>query len=234
MNFACIIPARGGSKGIPKKNILPLCGNPLIGWSITQARHADELKNNTYVSSDSQEILEVAESFGAIPILRPDEISTDTASSESAILHALDAIEKRQGKLDALVFLQATSPLRKDNDISNAIEVFIQDQLDSLFSATPLEDFFIWKKGESGYESLNYDYKNRKRRQEVEQQVVENGSVYIFKPELMRENNNRLGGKIGISLMDSWQVHEIDSAEDIALCEYYIQTKLLNRRVRYE
>jgi CMP-N,N'-diacetyllegionaminic acid synthase len=226
MNIVCIIPARGGSKGIPKKNIINVAGKPLIAWSIEQAQNSKYLKDHVYISSDCDEILNVAKKHGANVIKRPDDISGDKASSESALFHAIFEIEKNSDKVDLVVFLQATSPLRESKDIDNAIDELIEKKFDSLFSASELEDFFIWTyDDDKNLTSLNYDFLNRKRRQDVSAQFVENGSIYVFKPQVLFDHNNRLGGKIGMSLMESWKMYEIDSLEDKALCEYYIKSK---------
>lgn len=226
LNIVCIIPARGGSKGIPKKNIIDVAGKPLIAWSIEQAQNSKYLRNHVYISSDCDEILEVAQKYGANIIKRPDDISGDKASSESALFHAIFEIEKNNNKVDLVVFLQATSPLRESKDIDNAIDELIEKEFDSLFSASELEDFFIWTyDADKNLTSLNYDFLNRKRRQDVSAQFVENGSIYVFKPKVLFDHNNRLGGKIGMSLMENWKMYEIDSLEDKALCEYYINSK---------
>lgn len=226
LNIVCIIPARGGSKGIPKKNIIDVAGKPLVAWSIEQALKSKYLKNSVFISSDCDEILSVSKSYGAKTIKRPDDIADDKASSESALFHSIFEIEKQYGKIDLIVFLQATSPLRETKDIDNAIEELINKDLDSLFSASELEDFFIWTYDKNNsLTSLNYDFLNRKRRQEVSAQFVENGSIYVFKPQVLFDYNNRLGGKIGMSLMDSWKMYEIDTLEDKNLCEYYIKSK---------
>jgi N-acylneuraminate cytidylyltransferase len=229
MKIATIIPARGGSKGIPKKNIVDFCGRPLISWSIQQSIGCS-LIDRTYVSSDSEEILTVSESFGAASILRPEYLATDTSTSEEAILHAMEKIEKDIGSVDLFVFLQATSPLRESLDIENAINTFREENADSLFSSSELEDFFIWHVNDEGnLDSFNYDYQKRKRRQDVNKQYVENGSIYVFKPEVMRKNNNRMGGKIATSTMEFWKSHEIDSMEDLELCEWYFKNKIRNK-----
>lgn len=227
LNIVAIIPARGGSKGIPKKNLLMLSGKPLIAWSIQQAL-ASRLLDGVYVSSDSGEILSVSESYGSKGIKRPDCLATDTATSESALLHALEVIEaERKGTPDYVVFLQATSPLRTNTDIDQAIETLLSNAGDSLFSCSQLEDFFIWEYQDGQLVSVNYDYQQRLRRQEVKPQYVENGSIYIFKPQILRKHNNRLGGKICLYEMPSWQSLEIDSLEDKDLCEWYLKTKLM-------
>lgn len=222
MKILCIIPARGGSKGIPKKNIIPFANKDLIGHSIDQALNSKYI-TDVIVSSDCDEILNVSKSYGAKTIKRPDDISTDTATSESALLHTIQSLED---EYKYLVFLQVTSPLRTTQDIDNCIKTTIEGNYDSVFSASILEDMLIWKTEENNLTSVNYDYKNRKRRQDSETQYVENGSIYVFKKEGFINNNNRLFGKIGLSLMESWKMFEIDSMEDLELCEIIFENKL--------
>lgn len=224
--IVAIIPARGGSKGIPKKNLLDLCGKPLIGWSIEQAVNA-ELIDEVYVTSDSQEILTVGESFGAKSIKRPEEISGDNATSESAWLHALDQIETGGKKVEYVVLMQATSPIRHSFDLDKAITKMKEENLDSLFSVANIGDFFIWRKIADQYESINYDYKNRKRRQDFGEQLLENGSFYVCKPSLLRETNNRLGGKIGVHEMPLWKSFEIDEIENVKFIKMLMENYLL-------
>jgi CMP-N,N'-diacetyllegionaminic acid synthase len=216
--IVAIIPARGGSKGIPGKNLKLICGKPLIAWSIMQARKAITI-DRVFVSSDSDEILDVAAQYGALPIQRPMSISGDMASSESAWLHALKEIECSSVKIDYIVGMQATSPIRSSSDLDNAVTRVRLDYLDSLMTVAELEDFFTWSIGQSGPESINYDYTSRKRRQDIERRYLENGSFYIFTPEILRAKNNRLGGKIGMHMMDRHKMFQIDNEEDVALCE---------------
>lgn len=222
MKILCIIPARGGSKGIPKKNIIPFADKSLIGHSIVQALKSKYI-TDVVVSSDCDEILNVSKSYGAKTIKRPDDISTDTSTSESALLHTIQSLED---EYKYVVFLQATSPLRTTKDIDNCIHTIIDNDLDSVFSASILEDMLIWKLDGEDLKSVNYDYKNRKRRQDSEKQYVENGSIYVFKKDGFMVNNNRLFGKIGLSLMESWKMFEIDSFEDLELCEIIFENKI--------
>lgn len=225
MNVA-VIPARGGSKGIPKKNLLKICGKPLIAWSIEQALSA-KLIDKVYVTSDSDEILDVALSFGALGIKRPLEISGDTATSESAWIHACDYIEQQGHSIQYMIGMQATSPVRHSLDLDQAIDKMKRDKLDSLFSAANIGDFFIWKNINGRMDSINYDYKNRKRRQDFASQILENGSFYIFKPDQLRRENNRLSGLIGIHEMPMWKSFEIDDHEDIKFVSMIIENYLL-------
>lgn len=221
-NVVAIIPARGGSKGIKNKNIIPICGHPLVAWTINHAKSCSGI-DSVWVTSDDDKILEISEKFGAQCIKRPEEISTDSSSSEAAWLHAIDYIENLGIDIEKVVALQPTSPVRESYDLENAILQFDKEKHDSMFAATAVEDYFIWKVNKDGFaESVNYDYKNRKRRQEIDESYVENGSFYIFKPEIIRRYNNRLGGKIGIYKMARHKMYQIDNQEDIKLCEAII------------
>jgi len=216
MNIHCVIPARGGSKGIPNKNIIDFCGKPLIAWTIEQCL-SSKYVSNVWVTSNSQEILDMAEKYGAKTIRRPDDISGDLASSELAWIHAIEVIQKDM-EIDLVLAPQVTSPLREVKDIDSAIELFQKEKYDSMFSASVAEDLFFWEESNTGIDSVNYDYKNRKRRQDFKEQIIENGSFYLFKPEVIQNNNNRFGGKIGFSKMEFWKMFEIDNAEDMRMC----------------
>jgi len=220
MEIIAIIPARGGSKGIPKKNIVNFAGKPLIAWTIDQAKSSN-LVSKVYVSSDSQEILTVASNYGAKSIHRPEEISDDNSSSESAILHALDQISSEP---DLVVFLQATSPLRKVDDIDNAINKLIVDKADSLLSLTETQEF-IWEKTKGDFKPLTYDLNARCGHRHLKKLYYENGSIYVFKPESLKRYKNRLGGKKSIYIMESWQRADIDDYETLDWCLWIFKRK---------
>jgi CMP-N,N'-diacetyllegionaminic acid synthase len=217
-SVVAIIPARGGSKGIPRKNLIDICGQPLLAWSILQAKRAKKI-DSVWVTSDDDEILEIAQVYGARPIRRPVEISGDAASSESAWLHALDHIEAQGISIQLVIAMQATSPLREPSDLDGGIGTLLERGYDSLLSVTEVEDFFTWRVNELGYaESVNYDYHERKRRQLIEKRYLENGSFYVLYPEVLRTQNNRLGGRIGLFPMDRYKMFQIDRPEDVAFC----------------
>ena len=220
-----IIPARGGSKGLPKKNILDLCGKPLIAHSISQSLNSS-LVDATYVTTDSQEIADVAKKYGASVIMRPQELASDTATSESALIDALTKIEVNEGYTPELVvFLQCTSPIRDDNDINDAIQQLIKTNADSLLSVVE-NHRFLWEADDAGSaRSLNYDYSNRQRRQDMKPQFCENGSIYIFRAENLKKFNNRLHGKITLYIMKPESGYEIDDEIDLAVIKYILQAK---------
>jgi CMP-N,N'-diacetyllegionaminic acid synthase len=212
-----IIPARGGSKGLPGKNIKIINEKPLLAYSIEQAKIVS-YEHKIVVSTDCDQIGKVAIRYGAEYLKRPENLSGDTATSESALIHALNEYEKNGFNPEYICFLQCTSPIRSNIDIQNALSQIISDCSDSLLSVSP-NHRFIWKIGENGPYSMNYDFKNRKRRQDLEPEYVENGSIYIFKPWVLKKNNNRLGGKVSLYLMPEESSFEIDSAFDFFIIE---------------
>jgi CMP-N,N'-diacetyllegionaminic acid synthase len=228
-DVVAIILARGGSKGIPGKNIIDFCGKPLIVWTIEQVQHTKGI-NSIWVSSDSEEILTISQACGAEIIHRPAEISGDSATSESGWLHAIEIIEDNVGNVDIVLAPQVTSPLREPSDIERALRDFYEQKCDSMFSCSVAEDLFFWEKNPDGMlRSVNYDYKDRSRRQDIPKQYIENGSFYLFNKEVLRRCNNRLGGKIGTTQMEFWKLFEIDSMEDHKMCEALMKAFLLNR-----
>ena len=219
-----IIPARGGSKGVPGKNLRPLAGKPLIAHSILDAQAA-HLVDRIYVTTDDPEIASVSRSYGAEIIQRPVELATDTASSESALIHAVTEIEKTGVNPELIVFLQCTSPLRNGIDIDRAIEQLQNENADSLVSVSPSHRF-LWHHVNGVGQSINYDYRHRQRRQDMNPQYMENGSIYIFKPWVLKELNNRLGGKVSLFVMKEEQSHEIDSLEDFEYIDFLLNKQL--------
>ncbi|MCK4358969.1 MAG: acylneuraminate cytidylyltransferase family protein [Candidatus Cloacimonetes bacterium] len=218
-----IIPARGGSKGLKNKNIIDVVGKPLIAWTIEQSIKTKSIYK-TFVSTNDNQIADISKQYGAEIIWRPEDICGDSATSESAILHALDYLQKEQNvEPDYVVFLQATSPLRKQDDIEKAINKIIDDKADSLISGSRFEDFLFWEETNGKWESVNYDYKNRGTRQDRKPQFAENGSIYIFKPSVIRKYNNRISGKLSLYEMEFWQTWQIDTIEDIELIEFYMK-----------
>jgi N-acylneuraminate cytidylyltransferase len=209
-----IIPARGGSKRVPGKNLAPFEGKPLLAHSIEVALGA-KLVTRTIVTTDDPQIKKVAQQFGAEVIDRPAELATDTATSESALSHVLADLREREGyEPDLVVFLQCTSPARDPSDIDEAIRTLDREHADSLLSVARF-DKYIWQPGPDTASPINYDFRRRWRDQEFPPQYMENGSIYVFSPAILREHNNRLGGRIALFEMESSKAFQIDHAEDL-------------------
>lgn len=229
MTTVAIVLARGGSKGIPRKNLIDFCGKPLLVWTLEQCIASKNI-DSVWVSSDSTEILGVAHSNGARVIQRPDDLAGDTSTSEAGWLHALDVIEHELRVVDLVVAPQVTSPLRETDDLDRAIKIFASDQYDSIFSCSVADDLYFWQRDEDGkLESVNYDWRNRKRRQDHSPQYIENGSFYLFTPPTLRRFNNRFGERIGMVEMEFWKAFEIDSHETLRICSALMREFNLNK-----
>ncbi|TSC98578.1 MAG: N-acylneuraminate cytidylyltransferase [Candidatus Peregrinibacteria bacterium Greene1014_49] len=220
-----IIPARGGSERVPGKNLLPLAGIPLLAHSILHAR-GSKLVQEVIVSTDNPKIAEVAKEYGATVIKRPHDLANAKATSESALLHVLDERKKKcKADPDLVVFLQCTSPVRKHDDIDNAITQLINEDADSLFSATR-NHAFIWNSTPEGPQSLTYDHRTRKREQDMEVQYRENGSIYVTKTAVLRANGNRLGGKMTVYLMDEMHSFQVDTPAQVDLLRWVVRREI--------
>jgi CMP-N,N'-diacetyllegionaminic acid synthase len=219
-----IVPARGGSKGIPGKNLVMLAGKPLIAYTIEQACKASTI-SRVVVSTDSECIAEVARGSGGEVVRRPAELASDTAPTEPALQHCLECLKQQEGyEPDLVVLLQATSPLRRASHIDEAVALLRREGADSLFSCCPTSGF-IWRRTGAEVTPLNYEPRRRPRRQDAPEDVVENGSIYVFKPWVLTTLGCRLGGKIAMypmSPLDSWQVDELD---DIAMVEALLRKR---------
>ena len=221
MSIVTVIPARGGSKGVPGKNLRPLADKPLIAHSILASLNAQQV-DRTFVTTDSPEITAISQKYGADIIQRPAHLASDTASSEVALIHALKILEAEGLHPELIVFLQCTSPLRSSTDIDHAIQQVQQEKSDSLLSVSPSHRF-MWQRVDGIAQSINYDYRQRQRRQDMNPQYVENGSIYIFKPWVLKELGNRLGGKISLFPMSEAAAHEIDSPLDFEIAEFLLK-----------
>lgn len=222
LNVLAIIPARGGSKRLSNKNLWPVAGEPLLVHSLRQARDSAQV-NVVCVTTDDEQIAAVARAQGAEVIRRPDALASDTATSESAILHALDDRRARGiADPDIVVFLQCTSPVRRVDDIDRAIEQFVAEGADTMFSACR-NAHFIWALRDGQMESITYDYRSRQRSQDFGPQYHENGSMFLFRPDFFRTHNNRLGGKIAVFEMDYWSSFEIDTQPHAELVDWILR-----------
>lgn len=213
-NALALIPARGGSKGVPNKNLQKIGGTTLVGRSVTAAFQSQYV-NRVVVSTDDETIGDVAASCGALTIQRPPELSGDTASSESALLHALDQLELLGPPLEPnIIFLQCTSPFTTGGQIDSVLQVLDNPKYNSAFSVVPWHGF-LWNLDGAG---LNHDPDApRLRRQELTPSYLETGALYAMRTSVFREKLNRFCQPSKPVLIEG-SGPDIDTHEDLELC----------------
>ncbi len=215
-----IIPARGGSKGIPKKNIYELNTKPLIFWTI-QAAQKSKLISQTILSSEDSEIIKVAKSFNCdVPFIRPADLAKDESTSIDVIIHALECMEN----FDYIVILQCTSPLRSGDDIDGAISLCIDKQVSAVISVTEIREnpYLAY--------TINAEGQLKKlltsaatRRQDLPVVYYPNGAVYVFRVKDLLETRSTFPADVLPYYMPRERSIDIDTYEDMALCEYYMK-----------
>lgn len=205
MKIKSLILARGGSKGIPYKNIYQINNEPLIAYSIKTALQSEA--NDVWVSTNCDKIKQVSVKYGASVIDRPEEISTDLSKSEEALLHFAQNLD-----FDILVFIQPTSPLILPEDINNGLNMI--KNYDSIFSAYKEHWIPRWN---IDYSPDGWNINNRPMRQQMPEKYVENGALYITTKQALMKSKLRYSGKIGILEMPLWRSFQIDTLDDMEL-----------------
>lgn len=220
MEILAIIPARGGSKGIPGKNIKPLAGKPLIAYTI-EASLKSKYITRTVVSTEDGRIKEAALAFGAEVVDRPTELAQDETKTAPVLLQVLDELGKTGYKPDITVLLQCTCPLRDEKQIDEAFELFFNSDCDSVFAARPMGvTHALWRKNLDGtYEGL-YDYRHRPRRQDTDLHLplyCETGATYIIRTDVLKEVKDFIGKKPEVYLNGA--IGDIDALSDFEYAE---------------
>jgi len=209
-----LIPLRGGSKSIPKKNIKLIAGKPLCAW-VLESAVACEAINHVYVSTDSDEIAQVVDglNIGIKLVERPPEIATDNASTEEVMLHFAEKID-----FDILATIQATSPLLTPEHLDGAIQQFYDKKLQSMLSVVRTKRFF-WNEDAT---AINYNPLFRPRRQDFQGTLMENGAFYLTGRSVLGEYKCRIGGRIGMFEMPAETTLEIDEPSDWCAVEHLL------------
>ena len=225
LEILCIIPARGGSKGIPRKNLQTLAGKPLIIHSLDNAKNSKYI-NRIIVSTNDREIASLVVNNGCEFVNRPKKISGDRASSEEALLHVLRQINRSESyEPDVIVFLQCTSPLISSKDIDDTIEIFLNENADSALTVAPFHHF-LWKREQNGdLVGINHDKLKRLRRQDIiPHQYIETGAVSILNREKFTKYKHRFFAKIAINVLPNEKAVEIDNIMDFQIAEILLKT----------
>jgi N-acylneuraminate cytidylyltransferase/CMP-N,N'-diacetyllegionaminic acid synthase len=216
-NVLGLIPARGGSKGVPNKNIRELDGKPLIAHSIKAGQKSSSI-DTVVVSTDDDEIAIIAEQYGArVPFIRPDHLAADEAPTAPVIKHVVEYLRKQGEEYSTFVLLQPTSPLRTKEHIDEAYSQYNGSDVDSLISAYPTYDT-RWEQTPKGAEKLNYTDAG-KRRQNRNPEYVINGAVYVTDVAEFMKTENTITGKTGIYEMSERESVDIDTPFDLWLAE---------------
>ncbi|KJK40982.1 transferase [Streptomyces variegatus] len=218
-----VIPARGGSKGVPAKNLLPVGGVPLVARAVRECR-ATRLVTDVVVSTDDQAIAAAAREAGAEVVLRPAAIAGDTATSEAAVLHAMDTHEALHGApVDVVLLVQCTSPFIVREDIDGVAGAIAEDGADTAVTVAPFHGF-IWRDADTeatsgvtagGY-GVNHDKSFRPRRQDRPQDLLETGAAYAMEATGFRKHQHRFFGRTELVRTDPARVLEIDDPHDLA------------------
>lgn len=219
-----IIPARGGSKRVPKKNIKPLNGKPLIYYSINsalQSQHFDKI----IVSTDDEEIKEISIKFGAEIVERPSNLAEDDSSTIDVIFHVLDVLKKKSYEPTLLVLIQPTSPLRDNEDIDNAIRLFLKSKCDILMSVSESKHPPFWCfKLEEGLLKPIFDIKYLSiRSQDLEKTYEPNGAIFIVRPKDLKLNKSFYSENTIPFIMPSEKSVDIDDEFDFMIAELIMQ-----------
>ena len=223
MRILAVIPARGGSKRLPKKNIKPLGGKPLINWSIEAIRGISEICE-VLVSTDDTEIASIAKQAGAsVPWLRPGNLSTDTASSVDVALHALDWYESKFKSVDGLLLLQPTSPFRTRKSIENGIDLYLNSNFSSVVAVTPSKDraaLVFTNKDNFISPFINKSNLFSELTDSVSNYWI-TGSFYLTSPSVLRENKTFLPLEtIPLIVESPIESIDIDTEWDFQLAKY--------------
>lgn len=228
MRILCVIPVRGGSKGIPRKNLKPIAGKPLVAWTIEQALDAKaalalEHQMDVIVSTDDVELAEIAQQYGAeVPFMRTAHLAEDTTATEPVIEHAIEFMTEAGRRPDAVMLLQATSPVRLPGTLERAVRQFASSDSDSMVGVIPIGPF-IWAATEPP--TAQYEVMARPRRQELTRETFryrENGSMYITKTEIYEEFHNRLAGAIELFMLEDIEGVDIDAPIDFSVAEHQL------------
>lgn len=231
METLYIIPARGGSKGVPRKNIKLLKGKPLISYSIEYAKQFTN-SENICVSTDDPEIISIVEKEGVkVPFVRPQHLSTDTATSYDVIKHALSFYKKNGIDYDRVVLLQPTSPFRKKEHLEEAFIIYNNEQPDAVVSVCETKSnpyFVLFEEDKEGY--LKQTKKsNATRRQDTPSVYEINGSIYVINVNSLKSYDNiKDFGRINKLEMSHYYSVDIDTIEDWMYCEFIIEKNLLS------
>jgi N-acylneuraminate cytidylyltransferase/CMP-N,N'-diacetyllegionaminic acid synthase len=229
MKILAIIPARGGSKGIPRKNIRPLCGKPLIAWTIEQAIQS-KLLNRVIISTEDEEIAQISRQYGAeVPFLRPAELAMDDTTSVDTLIHAVQWLEnEEQYHPNYIMLLQPTSPLRIREDIEAVVKLAQEKQADTVVTVCPVRDHPYWTKKLTDNQQLA-DFLSLEnislRRQDLPPVYALNGAIYLAKRDVFLSKKSFYTDQTYGYIMPIERSIDIDTEWDLYLADLILRDK---------
>jgi len=231
-DILAIIPARGGSKGIPRKNIKHLAGKPLIAYTIEHALKSERI-DRVVVSTDDPEIASVSSSYGAEVVWRPEAISGDMVSSESALLHVLEHLSQKESyEPELIVFLQCTAPLINTQDITGTINAILETGADTALAVTNFH-YFLWQEDKNGDATgINHDKNIRLLRQQRSPQYLEAGAVYVMCCKGFKKNKHRFFGRTVMHVIPRERCFEIDDMVDFQIAQILVSDREKHLRIQ--
>lgn len=233
MKVIGVVVARGGSKGLPGKNIRPLLGKPLINWTIEAALAAPSI-DTVVVSTEDKAIAQTARVAGArVPFLRPPHLATDSASSIEVVLHTIDSLEKVGERYDVVVLLEPTSPLRETSDIEQALSQLFKSEAGSVVSVCRAESHhpaFMYKLlDDNQMVPYNHNQPTGLRRQDIESVYFLEGTVYCSRIDVLREQRSFYHADTRAYEVPKWKSLEIDDIYDFTMVEALINLRVSNK-----
>lgn len=226
-----IIPARGGSKGVVRKNICLMDNLPLINYTIRAADHSQFI-DQVFVTTDDLDIKNISQNLGANIIERPAYLATDTASTIDVVLHCLEHLDGQNIEMDIIILLQPTSPLRTTEDIDNSIEIFLNGSADSVISVSESQHPPYWScvVNQDQYLEAAFGEKYfQTRRQDLKKTYMPNGAIYVATPGYVKNNRSFFGKKTLPYIMPRERSVDIDSEEDFILAEMLLRKKNVSK-----
>ncbi len=226
MKVLAIIPARGGSKGVPRKNIIDIAGKPLIAYTIEEGLKAQKrgIIQEVIVSTDDDEIAGISKTYGAlVPFIRPDYLSNDNAKSVDVMIHAYEFFKKQNEVFDTILLLQPTTPLRTCEDINNSLKIYEKKKVSSLISCYKEEyicELVSYHKNGDMAIPLNDAHNKGVRRQELEELYVRNGAIYITSVDQMIQNHRVFDDIPAMYVMPKERSVNIDCMDDVELLRW--------------
>lgn len=218
-----IIPARGGSKGIPRKNVKAISGKPMIQYTIEAAKECPYI-DKVVVSTEDEEIADISMRAGAIvPFSRPEELATDEAKTIDVVMHAVEFYERKAERFDIIVLLQPTSPLRNAEDITKALEYFMRNEQRSLVTVSEVSESPILMRNFNKENKLEkiMEEDSDVRRQDMKKFYRINGAIYINKASELNANTSFNDNEMGFVLTQEHGI-DVDEPQDLVVAEYYL------------